>query len=241
MKTTFRNWNANNATFRAAALAYFMVMPLPSLLVITSAIFTEIYGKEVGSHLLIEQIASVAGPTVAQLVGELLTGATSPLGSTFGLLFTLAFMVSGAIGAFVVLQDSLNLMWGVKLPGHASLKEKMRERILPFFLVLGLTTLVIVFSSLALLLLNSIGTGLRSVFGILASGFDLVASLLASFGLAVALFAIIYREVPHARVAWRDVSMAAIISGVIFTVLNNLFGVYLHSFRSHRSRGPPAR
>ena len=124
----------------------------------------------------------------------------------------------------------MNLVWGVKLPGHASLWERLQERILPFLLVGGLTTLVIAFSGLVVLLLNSVDTGLRGVFGILDSDLSLGASLLVSFGLAVALFAIVYRQVQDTKIAWRDVSMAAVISAVIFTLLNNLFGIYLHTF-----------
>ena len=230
VRVAFRNWRDNNATLRAAALAFFMILPLPSLLVIVAAVSSEIYGPVLGPHLLIQQIGAVAGPTVAALVGELLTSTNDSLGSALGAILGVAFAVGGAVGAFAVLQDSLNVVWKVQFQPHRRLGERIRKRGIPFLLVSGIATLVVAFAGLVVLLLNSISGGLMHVFGILASPVILGATLFISFGLAVLLFAITYRELPDTRIAWRDVSLAALVSGFLFTLLNNLFGLYLHAF-----------
>ena len=50
----------------------------------------------------------MAGPTVADIINELLGGQINPLNSGFGSVITVVFAGIGAISAFAVLQDSLN-------------------------------------------------------------------------------------------------------------------------------------
>ena len=133
-KEAFHKWQANNATLRAAALAFFTILPLPSLLLITIEIFSLVYGQAQAVQQLVQQINNVAGPTVADLVSQLLGSATNPFTSGFGAIITIAFAVAGAVGAFVVLQDTMNAIWDVTPNRRRSLKAKVRERIVPFLL-----------------------------------------------------------------------------------------------------------
>lgn len=56
------------------------------------------------------------------------------------------------------------------------------------------------------------------------------AQVILSFGIATLLLAIIYKMIPEARVHWRDVTVAAIVTGIAFTVTNHLFGTYIQTF-----------
>jgi hypothetical protein len=51
-----------------------------------------------------------------------------------------------------------------------------------------------------------------------------------SFALSTVLFAIIYREIPRAKIHWADVNFAAIITAFAFTVANYIFGTYIQTF-----------
>ena len=79
------------------------------------------------------------------------------------------------------------------------------------------------FFSAAVLILDPIFRGLTVVF-------LRVLQIILSFGLGTLLFAIIFKQLPEIHVEWRDVTLAAVITSVIFTVLNYLFGVYLSLF-----------
>ena len=107
-KIAFHKWQAHNATIRAAALAFFTILPLPSLLLILLEIYALIYGQAQALQQLTRQVTLVAGPTVADIINELLGGQINPLNSGFGSVITVVFAGIGAISAFAVLQDSLN-------------------------------------------------------------------------------------------------------------------------------------
>src|SRR5512136_1578295 len=104
---SLRKWQHNNATLRAAALSFFVILPLPSLLLISMDIYSQILGQAQGTAQFIQLISALVGPTIANLVSELLKGAANPFNSVFNSFVSVVFAVAGAIGAFAVLQDTL--------------------------------------------------------------------------------------------------------------------------------------
>ena len=228
---SLRKWQHNNATLRAAALAFFIILPLPSLLLITADVYSQFLGQVLGTQQLILQINALAGPTIASLVGELLQSAANPFTSVFNSFVSVVFAVAGAVGAFAVLQDTLNVLWDVKLPKRRSIKTRVRERFVPFVLVLGAAVIVFGLLEFTSLLTNSVSDALVGGIGVFAaSGFLFLIQLLFSFGSAVLLFAIIFKEIPDTVIDWGDVWLGGIITALAFTILNYLFRFYLQSF-----------
>jgi uncharacterized BrkB/YihY/UPF0761 family membrane protein len=103
---TFTKWQKHDNTLRAAALAFFTILPLPSLALIAVALLAQVYGQQQALEQLIAQVTTFAGPSVANLLSEVLRNAQSPLTSIFGSLIAIVLAVSGAFGAFSVLQKS---------------------------------------------------------------------------------------------------------------------------------------
>ena len=134
-KTAFKDWLEDNATLRAAALTFFIILPLPTLLLIVIAIFAQFFGQAQSIQILVMQISAVAGPTVANLFRELLTNAGSPFASIWTANVVIGFSLGGAIGAFSVLRDSMDCIWEVKMPKRRPLRKRIRQRFGPFFLV----------------------------------------------------------------------------------------------------------
>jgi len=225
-KEAFHKWQANNATLRAAALAFFTILPLPSLLLITIEIFSLVYGQAQALQQLIQQINNVAGPTVADLVSQLLRSTTNPFTSVLGSIISVAFAVAGAVGAFVVLQDTMNAIWDVTPNKHRSLKMKVRERIVPFLLFSSTAFIVVAWTGLTAVLYISISFLLGSQASLVLGA----AQILLSFALTVLLFAIIYKQIPDIKIEWRDVALAAVITSVVSTAANYLFSVYIRVF-----------
>ena len=230
-KTAFHEWQHNNATLRSAALAFFIVLPLPSLLLITVEVYSQFYGQTQGVQQLIQQVSSLAGPTVASLVQQLLKGSTSPFTSVFNSVLSVAFALLGAVGAFAVLQDTLNAVWEVELPPKRSISVKLRERIVPFTLIFASAIVVIGWLQFTNLFFSSISDSLGRAIGTLAaSAFLFLIQVAFSFGSALLLFAIILKELPDTEIEWGDAWIGAAITAIVFTILNNLFGFYLHTF-----------
>jgi membrane protein len=228
LRTSFKDWREDKAVLRAGALTFFIILPLPSLLLIVIAIFGQMYGPTQAVNIVVQQISALAGPAVANLFGQLLQGANSPFTSAWGDVWLVPFSVVGGIGAFAVLRETMDIIWEVKLPLKQKLTEKIQEKIGPFILVSLLGLIVIAWTGVATSLFSAIR--LYSINATLTLVFIIIVQIGLSFALSSLLFAIIYKEIPQVKIHWEDVNIASIITGIAFTLTNYIFGVYIQTF-----------
>jgi membrane protein len=223
---TFIKWHKQDATLRAAALTFFVILPLPSLALIAIEVLALFYGQEQALEQLIVQVTAFAGPSVANLLRELLLDAQSPLTSLFGSVIAVAFAVSGAMGALSVLQKSINRIWEFKPPKRSRV-EFIKEKLFPSALIIGLGIIVLVWTAVSTVLFGVAAFIIDPLFGGLAGFLLRILQIILSFALGTLLFAIVFKSLPEIIIQWKDVWLAAVITGVVFTILNYLFGFYL--------------
>ena len=227
-KTAFIDWLDDSATIRAAALTYFIILPLPTLLLIVTAIFALFLGQAQAVEILVQQITAVVGPAVGQLFSQLIINTASPFTSAWTAIVVVGFSIGGAIGAFSVLRDTMDCIWEVKLPKGQPLWKRVRQKIVPFALVSALGLIVIAWTTIAGSIFNAIM--LLSINQFLTLVAIEVAQVVLSFVVTTLLLAVIYKTIPEAKVHWRDVALAAVVTGVAFTITNYIFGVYIQAF-----------
>ncbi|MCL5876345.1 MAG: YihY/virulence factor BrkB family protein [Candidatus Bathyarchaeota archaeon] len=227
-KTAFTAWLNHSSTLHAAALTFFIILPLPTLLLIVTAIFAQFLGEAQAIQLLVQQITAVVGPAVAELFSQLIVSTGSPFTSVWTTVVVVGFSVGGAIGAFSVLRDTMDIIWGVKVPRGQPLWKRVRQKIVPFALVSALGLVVIAWTGIAgrlfsVIVLLSVNEGL-TLFALQ------VAQVLLSFAVATLLLAIVYKMIPQTKVHWQDVAIASTVTGIVFTATNYLFGAYIQTF-----------
>lgn len=227
-KTSFQDWLEDNAILRAAALTFFIILPLPTLLLIIIAVFAQFYGQTQAIQILVQLISVVVGPVVADLFKQVLFNAGSPFISVWTAIVEVGFSVGGAIGAFSVLRDTMDCIWEVRFPKRRPLWIRIRQKIGPFILVSILGLIVIAWTAISSSLSSVIK--LYSINGTLTLIGITAAQVILTFAVATLLLAIIYKMIPSARVHWHDVSIAAVITGTAFTVTNYIFGMYIRTF-----------
>ena len=135
-------------------------------------------------------------------------------------------LLVGATGVFVQLQNALNEIWEVEPnPEAGGIWHLVRVRLLSLgmVLVIGFLLLVSLVLSAALAALDG---ALRGVL----PGAELLWQILNfAFSLAVisAVFALMFKFVPDARVGWRDVWIGGAVTGLLFVIGKFLIGLYL--------------
>jgi membrane protein len=225
---SFKKWLDDGAPIRAAALTFFVILPLPSLLLIVVTIFAVFSGHSTATQQLIQIISSLAGPVVAELFRELLASAMSPFSTVWSSITVVGFSLAGAIGAFAILRNAMNVIWEVKLPKTRGLLERIRQTIGPFLLVSFLGLIVIAGTAMSTAVFSAIR--IYSINQTLTLISLTIAQILLSFSLSSVLFAIIYKVLPDREVHWRDAVFPAAIAGVAFTVTNYVLGYYIQTF-----------
>ena len=223
-----QSWLKSDAILRAAALTYFIILPLPTLLLIAVAVFGLFLGAGEAVNVVVAQIGVFAGPSVAGLFEQLLVSAASPFIDVWTAIVVVGFSVGGAFGAFYVLREGMDKMWGVKLAKGQPFWKRVRQKLVPFLVVTALGLVVVVWTTFASSLYGAIvAFSVNQVLTFVVLG---LAQLLASFLLALVLLAVIYKLLPEATVHWQDVALAAVVGAVAFTVTNYVFEFYIQVF-----------
>ncbi len=225
IKEAYAEWNADNALRLGAALSYYTIFAIAPLLVLTIAAAGVLFGRAAAQAAILDQITAVAGAPVAAAVHSML----NPQQQASGILATLVSVVTllyGASGAFVELQDAMNIIWDAGTP-PTGIWALLRSRLLSFAMVLTIGFLLLVS-----LILSAVLAGFAEYFtgrlpGALSGWMLAGLHSLLSLGVITVLFALIFKVLPDVDTAWRDVWVGAGITAILFTVGKFALGVYL--------------
>jgi membrane protein len=211
----------------AAAIAYYTVFSLPPLLVVIVAVAGAVFGADAVQQAITGQIGSMMGPEGAAEV-EGMIASSSDMGSGIGSkLAGLAALLFGATGAFGQLQKSMNRAWEVEEQAGGGVLATVMKRVLSFGMILTIAFLLLV--SLAVsAVLAAVGDAASSVApeGLAQVGMHAV-NIVVSLGVITVLFAAMFKWLPDADVAWRDVWVGAFATAVLFTIGKTAIGLYL--------------
>lgn len=234
-KRAASEWMDDNAPSRAASLSYYTVFSIAPILIIAVAIAGLVFGRQAVSGQLSGQLQGLLGSGSANAVEQMMASASKVGSGIVASALGIVLLALGACGAFVELQDTLNTMWGVEKKKTAGVFGFVRARLLSFAMV----------GVIAFLLLVSlvVSTGLAAVGhfaqGSLPGGEALFHALnfVVSFGVITFLFAAIFKILPAAKIAWRDVWLGAGVTSLLFTVGKLLIGLYLGKSTTASSYG----
>jgi membrane protein len=218
-------WKRDQVQRLAAALAYYALFSLAPLLIVVIGVAGFLFGREAARGELVSQFDELIGVHGARAVEELLAAAGTPGSGVAAASIGLALLLFGASGVFGELQSALNSIWNVEARPGASWKTILRRRFVSFAMVLGSGFLFLV--SLAF---HAAMAGAERWLGERLPGWAGVwSSVNGVLGLAlpVALFALIFRLIPDAEVAWRDAWAGAVVTASLFALGRVAIGEYL--------------
>lgn len=218
-------WDRDNVSRLAAALAYYTVFSLAPLLVIVVAVAGFVFGEEAARGEIVRQIQSLIGREGAEMVEALIRDAARPGAGIVATVLGLLALALGATGTFAQLQGGLNTVWEVAPRSGRVLRSLVRTRILSFAMVLGVGFLLLV-SLVVTAALQAFGAYLEARLPELLVPLGVLNAVL-SFVIITLLFAMIYRTLPDAVVAWRDVWLGSAITSGLFALGKHVIGLYL--------------
>nr|MDP2192322.1 YihY/virulence factor BrkB family protein [Rhodoferax sp.] len=219
-------WVDDYAPSMGAALAYYTLFSIAPLLVIVIAVAGLVFGQEAARGEIVAQIQGLIGWEGAVAVQGLLKSVNEPAQSILATLLSIITLLIGATTVFAELQSDLDRIWRVPAP----LKENglwalLRTRLLSFGLVLGLVFLLLV-TLVVSAVIAAFGKWSHGFYENWETFFQLV-NFAISFAITTSLFAMIYKLMPRARIAWRDVWVGAAVTGLLFELGKFLIGLYL--------------
>ena len=127
-------------------------------------------------------------------------------------------LVIGATTMFAEMQDSINMIWGLKTkPKKSAWIILLKNRLLSFGVIASLGFLLLVSLSVSAVI-EAISTRLQAQFPELTVVALYILNIIITFVIISALFGVIFRVLPDAKIKWKDVMAGAVATAVLFMV-----------------------
>ena len=234
VKQTGSEWIEDKCPTLGAALAYYTVFSLAPLILLLMSVFSLFMhhdSKENGNKAqeqIKAQVGQFAGQSGAEVVGNIISAnANKPKAGIIGTVVGVVVALFGASGVFGQLQESLHPSGGVKAKPGQGIMGFVKTRFVSFAMVGGVCFLLLVSVTV-----TAVIQGLSGQLNSLLPGGKVLAviiSLLVNSVVVTALFAMIFKFLPDAKIAWSDVWLGAALTTVLFLIGKQALGLYLGS------------
>jgi membrane protein len=224
-KAAASSWVDDYAQSMGAALAYYTMLSIAPFLLIVISLAGMIFGVEAARGEIAVQLQGLMGREGAEAVQKLLESASMPAESVTAAVFGLLLLLVAATSVFAELQDSLDRIWRAPKRSRMGIWTLLRARLLSFGTIAGISFLLMVslVVSAALAALGKMWGPRFADWQSLAGAVNVVFSYL----LTTTVFAMIYKVMPRAKVAWKDVLIGASVTSLLFTIGKSLIGIYI--------------
>ncbi|OIN59483.1 YihY/virulence factor BrkB family protein [Arsenicibacter rosenii] len=212
----------------SAALAYYTVFSLAPLLVLIISLLSLVYGEEATRGQVFGQIQGFVGTEGAKQIQDMLKSVELSGKTNIALVSGIVTLIIGATSIFIEIQDSINLIWRVKPKPKRGWVKILKDRLLSSSLVVSLGFLLLVS-----LVINGVILALSDRLSryIPGGGVWLVSGInfLVSSGVITVLFGVIFKVLPDAKIAWKDVRWGAVFTALLFMLGRYLIGLYIET------------
>lgn len=226
LRETVREFRADRPMELAAAVSYYTVLSLAPIVLVAVAVGALVFGREAVEGQIVAEMRGLVGESGAEVIQTVLRNASNPVKSKVSLVIGVLTLLAGATTVFVQIQDAMNRIWDVEAkPKKSAIWSFVRERLLSLAMVLAVGFLLLV-SLMASAALSALGKWAGNSFQDSPVVLRVIETTI-SLSVITLLFAMIFKWLPDAKVAWRDVWFGATTTAVLFTVGKSLIGVYL--------------
>ena len=219
------NYRRNYLTVFGAALSFYTILSLAPLLMLMVSVAGWVFGREMAQNALLNQITFLLGPEAAFIVDEFFGIVPKATGALAAVISFGTFIVGSSL-VFRQLSRMLNRIWEVD-PSKSAHKLLVTSRnfFRALFMAITVGFLLIVTMIMGALLI-SVREFIVSQWQPLAS-FYILIEMVVLIILPFFIFAIMYKVLPDAKVAWRDIWLGAAISTGLISFLTAMIGVYI--------------
>ncbi len=220
------SWIDHRAGSKGAALAFYALFSMAPILILMISLLGYVFNEQSAQAQVISEISKFVGDSGGKLVENLLVASSKTASSLLATVIASIFIVIGATSVFSELKASLNEIWEVKnIDQTAPFKQLLITRLVSFSMVMILSALL-----LASLVINTAISALGA-YSSQFLGHDSyifsVATSFVSFCVIASIFTIIYKTLPDVLLSWKDATVGAIFTALLFSFGSYLAGIYI--------------
>jgi membrane protein len=236
LKDSFNGFLDDRCLKLSAALAYYTVFSLAPLLVLIISLISIFLGEEAIQGQIFAQINGLVGNEAAKQIQDMIKNVELSGKTNTALVIGVITLLLGATSIFVEIQDSVNLIWRVKAKPKRGWLKIIKDRLLSSSLVVSLGFLLLVsliINGIVLALSDFLTRYIPGIGVFIISAFN----FLISTGVVAVLFGVIFKVLPDAKIAWKDVRWGAFFTALLFMLGRFLIGLYIETTSTSSTYG----
>lgn len=215
LKNCFKGFSEDKVPKLSASLAYYTVFSLGPLLIVILYLCSIFFGRDAVEGSIYEQMQSFVGNEAALQIQEMIKNASLSGESTVAATVGIITLLIGATTVFAEIQDSINMIWGLKRKPSAGWWVLVKTRLLSFGVIGSLGFLLLVSLGVTAIVESISDRLVRRFPGIAVPAFYII-NLIITIGVVTTLFAVIFKVLPDAKIKWKDVWAGAIVTAILF-------------------------
>src|ERR1700689_3969969 len=224
-RQTAVEWHRHEATRLGASLAFYAVLSLAPLVILTIALAGYFVGLQAAQDQVLAQFQQLLGPVGANAVQSMIAHTQNVRAPSIASALGLVTLLFGASQIFSELQSALNKIWEVDDFKRGGILLLIRRRFFSFGLVLAIGLLLLV-SLMVSAVLAAVGKFMGGALPLpewTLQGMDFVLSVLGTS----ALFTLILHYIPDTSTDWRHSWIGGLFTAALFSLGKTLIGLYL--------------
>ena len=217
LKEAFIKWKDKDPFRESAIIAYYAIFGIPGLLLLIISITGYFFGNDVVNQNIIDQVALTMGADTALQVKNMLVNASQAKSTTFGTVVGIVILLIGATGVFVELQKTLNNIWQVKVVPKNGIFPILKARLFSFGLIFAIAFLLLI-SLVVSAALAAMSNWIKADTSEAGLVFFHIINFIFSLVVISALFALLFKTLPDAKIKWKQVWLGSLFTGLLFTI-----------------------
>ncbi|GEP51908.1 hypothetical protein FNO01nite_25800 [Flavobacterium noncentrifugens] len=228
LKKTFNSFIEDRALKLSAALSYYTIFSLAPLLLLMISLAGLFLGRDAIQGHVFSEINGLVGNEAALQIQDIIKHMELSGKTNMAVIIGSVTLIIGATSVFGEIQDSINLIWKVKAKPKRGWVKLLKDRLLSSSLIVGLGFLLIVSLIVngALVALSGL---IKMYFPEITVFVFYVINIVISFGVITILFGVIFKVLPDAKIAWKDVRIGAFFTACLFMLGRYLIGIYIET------------
>ena len=228
LKNTFNGFVEDRALKLSAALSYYTVFSMAPLLLLLISLAGVFFGRDAIQGHVFSEMNGLIGNEAAKQVQDIIRNMELSGKTNLTIVIGAITLLIGATSVFGEIQDSINLIWKVKAKPKRGWVKLLKDRLLSSSIIVGLGFLLIV-SLLVNGVLLAVNNWFQGYFPDVTIFVFNIINIVISFAVITLLFGVIFKVLPDAKIAWKDVRIGAFFTACLFMLGRYIIGLYIET------------
>jgi membrane protein len=227
LRQAFTGFSDDRVLKMSGSLAYSTIFSIAPLIIIIIFLADIFYGRNAIEGTIYGEIRDFVGNDAAAQIQNMIRNASLSGKSHIAVVLGVITLVLGATSVFGEIQDSINIIWGLKPKPKKGWVKMLLNRLWSFS-VIGSFGFILLVSLVVNTVIEALMNQLQRLFPSVTIVLIYIVNQLVILGVTTLLFSVIFKVLPDARIKWRDVMAGAFATALLFMAGKFIITFYIN-------------